>query len=120
MQLQSKTLEAEINVGAAFLQKKLSVDSSLESVTREMMQFKEAFPNLYALYAAALTFGISTASCENSFSALTRILQPRRRSMTHERKAQLVLLAFEKALTRQINMDSFLDKFRSSSRRIHV
>jgi len=62
----------------------------------------DAFPNMYSLYAAALTIGVPTATCENSFSTLTRILQPRRRSMSHERKSQLVLLAFEKKITRNL------------------
>jgi len=74
LQLQSETLEAELNVGADFLQKKLSSHSTLETVTKEMPQFKDAFPNMYSLYAAA----VSTAMCENSFSTVTRILQPRR------------------------------------------
>ena len=88
LQLHSETLEAELNVGAAFLQKKLPSHSTLETVIKEMMlQFKDAFPDMYSLYAAAFTIGVSTATCEYSFSTVTRILQPRRRSMTHEQKA---------------------------------
>jgi len=80
--------------------KKLPKDSTLESATNAVVSFKDAFPNVYALYVGASTIGVSTATRENSFSALTRILHPRRRSMKHQRKAQLVLLAFEKSLTR--------------------
>jgi len=81
-------------------------------------EFKEAFPNIYTLYAGACTIGISTATCENSFSALTRVLNPRRRSMTHQRKSELVRLAFEKKLARNLDLDKFITKFKSSSRRI--
>ena len=34
----------------------------------------------------ASTIGISTATCENSFSTLTHIIHPRRRAMTQDRK----------------------------------
>ena len=90
LQLQSDALAAEVNVGANFLLKKLAPDSSLDTATKEMLQFKDAFPIMYSLYAAALTIGVSTATGENSFSTVSRILHPRRRSMTHERKAHVV------------------------------
>ena len=61
-----------MNVAAAFLQKKLPSHSTLETVTKEMLQFKDAFQNMYSLYAAVLTIGISTETCENSFSTVTR------------------------------------------------
>ena len=64
-----------------------------------MRQYREAFPSVYQLYAGALTIAVSTAACENSFSKLKRVLRPYRRSMGHERKVQLVLMAFEKTLT---------------------
>ena len=118
LQLHSDTVAAELSVGSAFLLKKLPSDTSLASAAQMMLQFKDAFPNIFSLYAAALTIGISTATCENSFSTLTRVLNPRRRSMTHERKAQLVLLAFEKQLTRQIDLDQFVAEFNTSTRHI--
>ena len=111
-------MAAELSVGSAFLLKKLPSDTSLASAAQMMLEFKDAFPNIFSLYAAALTTGISTATCENSFSTLIRVLNPRRRSMTHERKAQLVLLAFEKQLTRQIDLDQFVAEFNTSTRRI--
>jgi len=97
LQLEQSALDAELAVGAAFFVKKLPKDSTLESAMKAVVSFKDAFPNLYALYAGASTIGVSTATCENS-----RILHPRRWSMKHQRKAQLVLLAFEKSLTRTL------------------
>ena len=70
------------------------------------------------LYAGALTIGVSTATCESSFSTLTRVLRPYRRSMGRERKVQLVLLAFEKALTLSVNLNAFVDRFALKSRRV--
>jgi len=54
----------------------------------------------------------------NSFSALTRILHPRHQSMKHQRKVQLILLAFEKSLTRNIDLNAFVDRFNAKTRRI--
>jgi len=118
LELEQATLDAELAVVAAFFSKNLPKDSSLESATKAIVTYKDAFPSLYALYAGASTIGVSTATCENSFSALTRVLHPRRRSMTHQRKAQLVILAFEKQLTRAIDMDAFVTKFNCKTRRI--
>jgi len=113
LQLEQSTVDAELLVGAAFFVKKLPKDSTPESATKAVVGFKGALPNLYALYA-----GVSTATCENSFSALTRVLHPLRRSMTHQRKAQLVLLASEKSLTRNIDMNAFADRFNAKTHRI--
>ena len=118
LQLEQSAVDAELAVGAAFFVKKLPKDCTLESATKAVVRFKDAFHNLYALYAGASTIGVSSATCENSFSALTRVLHPRRRSMTHQRKAQLVLLAFEKSLTRNIDMNAFVDRFSAKTRRI--
>ena len=85
LHLQSDTIAAELlNVGVNFLRKKLPSESSLETTCKEVFRFKDPFLNVYSLYAVALTTGLSTATSKNSFSSVTRILQPRRRSMTHE------------------------------------
>lgn len=49
----------------------------------------------------ALTFGASTALCENSFSTLKNVLTEHRLSMLYRRKANLIKLAFEKDLTKK-------------------
>jgi hypothetical protein len=82
--------------------------------------YKEAFPQTYKLYCAAVTFGASTATCENSFSTLTRILSPARRSMLQARMSNLVLLSFEKDITSNISGDELLAKFRHKNRRLLV
>lgn len=112
------TLAGELPIAAQLCRNKLQQDSTLEEATLTMRQYRDAFPSVYELYAGALTIGVSTATCESSFSTLTRVLRPYRRSMGHERKVQLVLLAFEKALTLKVNLDEFIDKFALKSRRI--
>ena len=73
---------------------------------------------MHKLYVGALTIGISTATCENSFSALARVLRPHRKSMTHSRKASLVILAFEKKLCNEIDFDEFIAKFALQNHRL--
>ena len=113
-------LTGELIVAKNFVRDKLPADSDLQGVAKVVLPFKEAFPMLYWHYAAALTLGISTASCENSFSCLTRVLRPNRLSMTHLRKNNLVVLAFEKRLTQSLCMDDFVQKFSQRSRRISL
>merc|ERR1712208_39555 len=60
-----------------------------------MKTYEKAFPVLHKLYVTALVIGVSSASCESSFSTLARVLTPYRRTMLHERKKNLVILAHE-------------------------
>ena len=53
------------------------------------MDLQTPFPNLHAFLYAALTTGASSATCIATFSAVTRLLTPYRRCMTHERKKLL-------------------------------
>jgi len=46
--------------------------------------YKAAFPTIYLLLSAGLTVGVSTATCEASFSSVVRTLTPYRRCMTHD------------------------------------
>jgi len=55
LQLEQSAVDAELAAGAAFLVKKLPNDSTLESATKAVVRFKDAFPNLYALYVGAST-----------------------------------------------------------------
>ena len=66
--------------------------------------------------ATARIFGCSTAVCESTFSVLTGINRPAR-SMTHQRLANLVFLAFEKYRTNSLDFDRFLRKFNSVKNR---
>lgn len=111
-------LNAELSVAKTFMLSKLPEHCSLQQAMCCILPFRDAFPLLFWHYAAALTVGVSTATCENSFSCLTRILRPTRRSMSHERKTSLVLLAFEKSITCSLNMDEFIMHFARKSRRI--
>ena len=69
-----------------------------------------AVPSVNNILRQALTFGASSATYESTFSALPRILMPYRRSMLHQRKADLVLLAFERELTEKLLSETMNEK----------
>lgn len=120
LQLNQPSLMAELSVAKVFLIDKCSKESHLQDLVMVVRRFNEAFPLVHKLYIGALTIGISTATCENSFSALARVLRPHRKSMTHARKASLVILAFEKKLCKEIDFDDFLRQFSIQSRRLRI
>lgn len=70
-----------------------------------------AIPVVYDLFTAVDTFGCSTAVCEASFSALSRIGVVGRMSMTSKRLRQFSLLAFESKFLEKIPKDEVLKKF---------
>jgi len=94
---------------------------ALERVSSRLLYpMKTAFPSVYQLFAAAVTFGASSATCEASFSTLTRVLTAYRRSMTHDRKRNLVLLAFLRSYTKNVNMEAVLRCFSKNSRKLQL
>ena len=88
--------------------------TDLHELAEFMYSYRDAFPSLYR---SALTIGASSSTCEASFSALTRVLTPYRRSMLHQRKAELVLLAYESSVTKKINSEIFLKRFNNTKNR---
>lgn len=114
----SMSLQNEIAVAKAMLLNKLSTDANLSEVCKCIQQYKDAFPILHKLYVTALIIGVSSAACESSFSTLSRILTPLRRSMLHSRKRDLVILAHEKKITKGLDMNQFVSEFAKTSRRL--
>jgi len=90
----------------------------LNNAMKVLYPFRKGLPTLYRLFASASTFGTFTAVCENSFSCLTRMLTPYRRSMLQRRLSNLVLLSFEKDLTEKLDREQFVDIFCTKSRRL--
>ncbi|XP_063039724.1 uncharacterized protein LOC134434959 [Engraulis encrasicolus] len=80
----------------------------------------EAMPGVITALKHALTFGASTAVCENSFSTLKNVFTDHRQSMLHKRKANLIKLAFEKDLTKKFRdewRDAVLRRFHAAAHR---
>ena len=105
----SPIVRSECTVARQLLVQKFCDENhtNLQDICQLLLPFKDAFPTVYGIYAAALSLGVSTATCEASFSALTRILTAYRRSMTHNRKANLVLLSFQRRYTEAVEFDHF-------------
>ena len=64
---------------------------TMEKVLKYLHQPLEAMPSVITVLKHALTFGASTALCENSFSTLKNVFSDHRQSMLHKRKANLML-----------------------------
>ena len=84
-----------------------SVGADLSTICKYLQEFKAAFPELRRLYVTSLVI-ISSAACESSFSTLSLDLPPFRRTVRHDRKKNLVILAHEKAITAGLDMDPFV------------
>ena len=65
----------------------------------------QTMTTVHTVVQLAQTVAVSTAVNESSFSCLKRILTPYPVSMMHQRKADLILLALEKHLTRRVQSD---------------
>jgi hypothetical protein len=106
----------ELMVGKNCLHR-MSTGNKEDEILLAAFEHRMAFPDLYGLIASVSTFGCSTAMCESSFSTLSRIDRPNRRSMLHDRMSNLVMLSFEWKRTNSINMADFLKKFASKKTR---
>ena len=113
LEISKEDLKIELPVVSKYLKSNVDKNADLQHILDALFTVKSAFPCVYRLYAGAVTMGISTAVCENSFSTLTRILRPTRRSMSPERLSQLIVLAFKKELTSNIDMEEFVKIFGS-------
>lgn len=78
---------------------------------KHLQECKEAFPELHELHVTSLVVGVSSATCESSFSTLPQVLTP-----YHKRKRNLVILAHEKSITNNMDMDEFLRVFVKGNR----
>ncbi|KAL3042128.1 hypothetical protein OYC64_020138 [Pagothenia borchgrevinki] len=93
---------------------------TLKNVLGHLHTTLEAMPSVLTAFKVSLTFGASTALCENSFSTLKNVFSEHRRSMSHTRKANLIQLGFEKDLTKKCKnewKDMLLRRFHSSGKR---
>jgi len=93
---------------------------NLDQFLKWIWKYKAAFPTIYLLLSTGLTVGVSTATCEASFSSVVRILTPYRRCMTHECKCQLVLLGFEKNETAAVANEDIISEFSTKTQRWHI
>lgn len=116
----SDKLSNEIVVAKIMFENECSstVNVDLPTICKHLQVYNEGFPELHLIYVSSLVIGISSASCESSFSTLSHVLTPFRRTMLHERKRNLVILAHEKAIASGLNMDEFVRACAQKSRRL--
>lgn len=81
---------------------------------------EKTYPNLYALLSVAYTLPISSATCERSFSAMRRIKNWLRTSMSQSRFSNLAVLNIENDITNTIDTDAIIDQFALINRKISL
>uniref|UniRef100_A0A8C6NRY8 HAT C-terminal dimerisation domain-containing protein n=1 Tax=Nothobranchius furzeri TaxID=105023 RepID=A0A8C6NRY8_NOTFU len=104
--------------GSDKLSNEILVFVDLSTVCTYLHGYTNAFPQLHCMYVTSLVTGISAASCESSFSTLSGVLTPFRRTTLHERKRNVVILAHEKAVKTGLGMDGFVRTIAQKSRRL--
>ncbi|KAK0146220.1 hypothetical protein N1851_014468 [Merluccius polli] len=101
--------EAEFAVAQQFLQDEMAQSNKNWTTQDILTRYCEplaAMPTVLKTLKLSLTFGASTATCENSFSTLKNVFSEHRRSMLHKRKASLIQIAVEKDLTKKFTGDN--------------
>lgn len=79
------------------------------------------YPNLVIAYRLLLTFPVSVASGERSFSKLKLIKTHLRSTMTQEKLLNLAILSIENKMIQTINFDDVIENFASiKSRKISL
>ncbi len=113
--------DEELCVVRAYIARTVIDKDEPHGVLKALYEQRMAFPDTYAWVAAITAFGCSTAVCESSFSALSRIETPQRQGMKVDRLQKLTLLAFERERTKKIDLEKFLRRFsESKSRRLQL
>ncbi|ROL51391.1 hypothetical protein DPX16_22487 [Anabarilius grahami] len=124
----TETVDAEFTVARRFIRAEITLSNRDKWTTLDVLQnfsgALSAMPTVYIALRLRITFGAFTAICENSFSILNNVFTQHRRSMSHQRKAQLIQLAFECDLTAKFKEkewhDRLLRRFSAKSKRLQL
>ena len=92
------------------------LSSTMMARVKEQL-LKGLYPNFCKLYRLALCMPVGTASCERSFSAMRRIRNYLRSTMSQDRFSNFSLLNIESDLTAKLYSDDVLNQFDSISPR---
>ena len=74
-------------------------------------------PNVAKLLSIKNTIAASSCTPERVFSAMNRVKTPKRSSLVDSRTAELVLLSYEKELTKELDLSTVLKKFKEQENR---
>ena len=100
----------------------LSNSPSLTTILKRIkdQQIEICYSQIVKLFELILTFPISSASCERSFSCLKRVKNYLRNRMSDNRLNQLSLLSIEKDVCLRVDTEKVIERFATSSRRIEL
>ncbi|KAL0146682.1 hypothetical protein M9458_058022 [Cirrhinus mrigala] len=122
----TEMVESQFTVARQFWQTLCTDQDEKMTLVKLLSNYSSVFQAMPVVLTAlkhALTFGASTAMCENSFSTLKNAFSEHRRGMLHRRKAHLIKLAFENDLSRKFReewKELLLRRFHSSKRRLQL
>lgn len=122
----TEMIESQFTVARQFCQTLCTGQDEKITLVKLLSNYSSVFqamPGVLTALKHSLTFGASTAMCENSFSTLKNVFSEHRRSMLHRRKAHLIKLAFENDLSRKFReewKELLLRRFHSSKRRLQL
>jgi len=121
-EIDEEMLSHEIPIAMAIFKNTVtnSNGSRLTTAAAARLLHPPSTENLLKVYRFAMTMALDTAKAERSFSTVKRLQTDNRRSMTEERMSQLVVLAHEKKMLTEIQIEQFIDKFRRTTRRLIV
>ena len=85
---------------------------TIEDVMKELLTLQDGFPEVYSLIKVAMTIPVTSATAERSFSVLKRTKTYLRSTMVQERLTHLAVLSIERELSKNLDLDSVVDRFR--------
>ena len=83
----------------------------MEEALDFLVSMEDTFPDVVRLLSLALTFPVTSATAERSFSALKRIKTYLRSTMLQEWLNNLAILSIECSLSGTLDLEEVIDKF---------
>lgn len=84
---------------------------NLMNLIELLEKYKLAFNETYKLAITIITIPASSAACERTFSCLRRLNNYMRNRITNERLNNLSLISIEKKISKNLDLDTFVQLF---------
>jgi hypothetical protein len=85
--------------------------NNLMNLIELLEKYKLAFNETYKLAIIIITIPVSSAACERTFSCLRRLKNYMRNRITNERLNNLSLISIEKKISKNLDLDTFVQLF---------
>ena len=108
-EIESESLYVEVLVAQRTLNDAKSISGALD----KLKPLKQGFTTLWTLMHLALTFPVSNAKCERSFSVLKLVKMYLRATVGQKRLTSLGTISTEKGVVDSLDLDVVVDKFAS-------